>query len=282
MKYLLFASIALSGFIARPLHAQNADKKIRKRKTTFEISGKGIALTTLDTTMKAKEEKNNRPFTSSISMDLGWNYLQDNTNYNDPGVISYLSNIPAIKKNPDIFSLKTSKSINVNLYWLRSFRALKTKGQRIIISSGVGLQLYNFRYDNNITYTRDPSTLKMDSLLFSKNKLGMDYLNVPLMFTFKTRLFSNAKDPKKDTWLVYGAGITAGYSISSWTKQISGEQGKVKLHDDFSFNKFNSCVTAEIGVEGILRLYATYQITSLYNNGIDQHPIAIGFKISGI
>ena len=282
MKHTFFAIITIAGLLlVKNAQAQSSDEK-KKKKTTFEVSGKGIFLKAYDTTTKAKAEQENKQFTNSLSMDLGFNYFQDNTNYSDPAVINYLSNVPPAKKNADLFSLKQSKSINVNLYWMESFRALKTKGQRIIISTGLGLQLYNFRFDNNITYTKNPSTVKMDSLSFSKNKLGMDYLNVPLMFTFKTRLYANKTDHKKDKWLVYGAGITAGYAISTWTKQISGEAGKVKLHDDFSFNKFNSCVTAEFGLEGVIRLYASYQLTSMYSNGLDVHPIAIGLKISGI
>jgi hypothetical protein len=155
------------------------------------------------------------------------------------------------------------------------FAAVKTQRQRIYISSGLGLQLYNFRYENNISYTRDPAGIIIDSVSFSKNKLGLDYLNIPLMLTFKTRLF-------KDRWLVYGVGITEGLRIASWTKQKSDERGKVKTHDDFGLADWNTCVTGEFGIEGIVRFYASYQLTSLYDNALNQHPISFGFRFSGI
>ncbi len=262
------------------VQAQTAVKDTSK-KHTITISNEGIFLTNSDTSKAAKAKLDNKIWTTNVVMDLGTNFLVDNTNYNDPGVNSYLSHIPETKRNADLFSLRQSKSINVNLYWLRSFKALNTKNQRIIISSGLGLQLYNFRFDNNITYTRNPSSVIIDTIGFTKNKLGLDYLNVPLMVTFKTRIHQSASG-KKGLWLVYGAGITAGYNISTWTKQKSAERGKVKMHDDFNFNSFNSCVTAEIGIDSIIRLYGSYQLTSLYNNGIDQHPVSIGIKILGI
>lgn len=261
-------------------YAQEAKEKEDTKRRMISLSSEGLSVKKTDTTGKVADTSD-KVWSSFMGMDLGVNFLQDNTNYNDAGVKSYL-NVPAAKQNADLFALKRNKSINVNLYWLKSFRAVKTKGQRIYISSGLGLQLYNFRFKENITFTKDPSTIIMDTLAFSKNKIGMDYLNVPLMVTFKTRFYQNKANHKKDKWLVYGVGITAGYSISTWAKQISGEKGKTKTHDDFSFSPFNSCLTAEIGVDGWLKFYGTYQLTNMYSNNMDQRPICIGLKLSGI
>jgi hypothetical protein len=251
-------------------------KKIKRN--TITISNDGIYLGSNDSTWKKKKAA--KRFFSTLSVNLGYNFLQDNTNYNDPAVVSYLSNVPGAKKNAQLFNLNQAKSVNFNLYWLRAFKAIDHKAQKLTISSGLGLQIYNFRYDNNITYTRTPS-ITQDSIPFSKNKLAIDYLNVPLTFTFKTRIHLS-ESGKKSTWLVYGAGITAGYRISSWTKQRSDARGKVKMHDDFGLNDFNSCFTAEIGIDDVIRFYGSYQLTSMYKNGIDQHPISIGVKLIGI
>jgi hypothetical protein len=265
-----------SGFVL----AQDKDAKPDNKRHTISLSNEGLSVKKTDSTGKVADTTDKR-WSSFMAMDLGVNFLQDNTNYNDAGVKSYL-NVPASKQNADLFALNRNKSINVNLYWLKSLRVLKTKGQRIYISSGLGLQLYNFRFKENITFTKNPSSIIMDTLAFSKNKIGMDYLNVPLMITFKTRFYQNKANHKKDKWLVYGAGITAGYSLSTWSKQISGEKGKIKVHDDFSFNPFNACLTAEIGVDGWLKFYGSYQLTNMYTNNMDQRPICIGIKLSGI
>lgn len=251
----------------------------KKHGKALTISNDGIYLGSTDSASTKKRAE--KRFFSTMSVNLGFNFLQDNTNYNDPAVIGYLSNVPAARKNAQLFNLNQAKSINFNVYWLRAFKAINTKGQKLIISSGLGLQVYNFRYDNNISYTKTPSIIQ-DTVSFSKNKLAIDYLNVPLTFTFKTKLTYN-KTKKKGVWLVYGAGITAGYRLSAWTKQKSDARGKVKMHDDFGLNDFNSCVTAEIGIDDVIRLYGSYQLTSIYkNNNIDQHPISIGIKLIGI
>ena len=210
-------------------------------------------------------------------LDLGVNMIKDNTNYNSPTVKNFLG-VPANRQNSSLFKLRQGKSINVNIYpFMETLYAVKRKNQKINISMGIGLQLYNFRYESPISYRRSPNTVALDSVSFKKNKLSFDYLNIPLMITFKTRLH-------KDKWLVYGVGITGGYSIATWTKQESGAYGKVKVHDNFGFSNFNSCITGEIGITNIFRLYGTYQLTNMFDasTGMDQHPISFGIRFFGI
>ena len=285
MKRSICAMAAIAGLLfAQTSPAQeNKEKEVKKAgkhdHDVLNISNKGIRIYATDSTGKPLDTvkaEDKHKFTSSVMLfDLGLNQLMDNSDYTSPAVKAYL-NVPANQQNKSLFDMKPAKSINVNFYpWMVKFRALKTHGQRIYISSGIGLQLYNFRYEDNITYTRNPNSIIKDTILFTKNKLGLDYLNVPLMLTFKTRLH-------KDSWLIYGAGITEGFRISSWSKQVSGERGKVKVHDDFGLADFNTCATAEIGLEGVVRFYVSYQLTSLYASGLDQHPISFGLRFSGI
>ncbi|MCW3121698.1 MAG: PorT family protein [Flavipsychrobacter sp.] len=258
-----------------------------RKHDVISISNKGIRIEHTDSGAIAQKDslrKENRKFSSSVLLfDLGVNFLQDNTNYTDPSVQSFL-NVPTSKQNKNLFDLRTAKSINVNIYpFMERFRALKTPGQRIYISTGLGLQIYNFRYENPLAYTRNPASVTLSTTTFKKNKLSVNYLSIPLMLTFKTRLY---KDPagktKNDEWLVYGIGITEGLRLNSWTKQKSDQFGKIKVHDQYGLADFNTCVSAEIGVEGIIRFFASYQLTSLYTNGMDQHPISIGIRLSGI
>jgi len=253
-----------------------------KKKRTLTISNRGIEIDASDSTAKAKagklEDKEDKPgkFRTRFAMlDLGVNMLNDQTIYSDPTVVNYL-NVPGSMRNENIFDLKPSKSINVNIYPLMvKFLAVKTHNQRIYLSTGLGFQVYNFRYEQNITYTKHPNGIVPDSIEFKKNKLAVNYLNVPLMLTGKTRLH-------KKTWLTYGAGITAGYRLSSWNKQVSDERGKTKVHGNFDLADYNVCLTGEFGFDGILRFYGSYQLTQMYDNGINQRPICIGIRIAGI
>ncbi len=286
MKHTLFIAAVVAGlFGTQYAHAQDAaGETTKKKKHTITISNQGISVDESEDSVKLqagkvkskhKEEQAGKFYSKFSMLDLGVNMLNDATVYSDPTVANYL-NVPAAKRNENLFDLKPSKSINVNIYPVMvKFLALKTGGQRLYISSGLGFQVYNFRYEENLTYTKSPNGIVIDSVNFRKNKLAVNYLNIPLMVTGKTRLY-------KDKWLTYGVGASAGYRASSWNKQISEERGKQKTHGNFDLTDYNACLTGEFGFDGVLRFYASYQLTPLYNNGIEQHPICVGLRIGGI
>jgi len=274
---LLISNVAL---------AQDNDNGTHKRKA-LTISNKGIKIEESDGKegfFVSNTDKNDEKSSAAEdkfelhwgSMDLGINSLQDKTNYSSAAAQNFLK-VDASVKNSNLFDMNQGKSINVNIYpLLTKYRLVKTNNFKLYLVSGVGLQFYNFRFNKPITYvnTSTPAVI-MDTVNFSKNKLAFDYLNVPLGLTFKNRL-------SKSKWLVYGFGLTGGYRLASWTKQVSDERGKQKVHDKFDFADFNSCVTAEIGIDDVFRLYASYQLTSLQTDGLNQHPFSIGIRFSGI
>lgn len=288
MKHTLLTAAAITALLlGQTAHAQETattpEKEPAKKKRMLTISNKGIYINgeSVDSAAKAsekkeeKEEKAGKFNARFVMLDLGVNMLNDNTNYTDPTVVNYL-NVPTARRNESIFDLRPSKSINVNIYPIMvKFLALKTHNQRLYFSSGLGFQVYNFRYEEDITYTKSPNGVIIDTIDFKKNKLAVNYLNVPLMITGKTRLH-------KKTWLTYGAGITAGYRLSSWNKQVSDERGKTKVHGNFDLTDYNACITGEFGIDGLVRFYGSYQLTPLYENGINQRPICVGIRLLGI
>jgi hypothetical protein len=265
--YCLLATILLTTTAI----AQEKKDSTNKSKYSISIGSNGLRIGETDS---ANIE---HKFDVQVGVvDVGVNTLRDNTIYSNAATQSFL-NVPNDQKNSNMFSLQNAKSINVNVWpVLLKWRPVKTEHQKVYLYSGLGLQMYNFRFTKDISYLNNTSPeVYMDSISFSKNKLGLTYLSVPLGFTLKTKLAPKA-------WLVYGVGITGGYRLSSWTKQISGERGKQKNHDSFNFNDFNSCVTGEIGVDGWIRLYVSYQLTSLQKTALDQHPLCIGIRIGGV
>lgn len=284
MKRIFIATATLTAILfTNTLFAQNStDSTAKKKKSmSLSISNKGISLDETNDTAKSKKpvktdkEKTGKLRLTFAMMDIGFNMLNDATTYTDPTLASYLR-VPAADRNANLFDLKNGKSMNINIYPLMvKLPVIKTKNQRLYVSTGLGLQVYNFRFDNPVSYVKSPAGIVMDTIGFQKNKLAVNYLTVPLMLTSKTRLH-------KDTWLVYGAGVQAGYRLSSWNKQVSDERGKIKTHGNFDLQDFNTCVTAEFGIEGVLRFYGSYQLTSLYQNNIDQRPISVGIRIGGI
>jgi hypothetical protein len=266
-------SIAILVMMAGTARAQRVNAEISKKDST-DKKGHTVAISLGSDETKDTSDK---VFDLHVGLlDIGFNYIDDKTNYNSAAAQNFL-HVNSDVKNENLFSLLEGKSINVNIYpVVLKARVVKTKRQRLYVTIGAGLQMYNFRFNKPVTYTNQTVPMVvMDSISFTKNKVGLTYLSVPLMVTSKTKL-------AKDIWLVYGVGITGGYRIASWTKQVSGERGKDKNHDAFNFNNFNSCVTAEIGVDGWVRLYGSYQLTALHKDALDQHPYALGVRFVGI
>lgn len=257
------------------------DKKEQKSNEAIILNPDGIRY---ENDLKGTKKEKNFDVTFA-AVDLGINTLQDNTNYST-AIAAAQMQVPATQRNANLFDLRTGKSINVNIWpVLGKARLLKTKSQKIYVSTGVGLQIYNFRYQNGIDYVPNGPTLQgigsspitYDSTNFKKNKLVVSYLSVPLNMTFKTKMANKL-------WLVYGVGITGGFRVNSYTKQVSDIRGKQRENGNFNLNQFNSTITAEFGLDNYFRLYASYQLTNMYNNisGLDQHPFCIGLRFGGI
>lgn len=264
MKYRIIAMLCCL-FTAL---AGNAQDKEKEGKTALTITTDGISI----------DKDDEKSFEVDFGgFDFGINSLNDNSDYNSTAAQELLQ-VPDDYRNASLFNLRSGKSWNVN-FWpvLAKWRILNSNGQKIYLGSGIGLQMYNFRFTKPVTYTNEVRpAVYLDSLnTIAKNKLGFTYLSVPLMLTFKTKA-------AEDTWIVYGFGVTGGYRLSSHVKQVSTEQGKRKNHDKFNFSDFNSCITAEVGLEGYFRLYASYQLTPLAENALDQRPFSIGLRFGGV
>lgn len=266
----LIALIAFCLLLVNSTIAQDNDKKEPKKEVTIKLGTEGMSIGT--------EKGKSKAFNIEVfTLDLGLNSLMDKSNYNTTAAQALLQ-VPAEFQGENLFNLRGGKSWNVNVWpVLASWRIQKSNAQKIYIGTGLGLQMYNFRFSRPLTYVNEVTPeVYLDSVnTITKNKLGFTYLSVPLMLTFKTK----ASDKH---WLVYGVGVTGGYRISSWMKQVSIEQGKQKNHDKFNFSDFNSCLTAELGITGYFRLYATYQITPLQEDVLAQHPFCLGLRFGGI
>jgi hypothetical protein len=211
-----------------------------------------------------------------LMFDLGFNALNERSDFSSPAARQYLQ-VPDGRKNGDLFALRQGKSINVNIWpVLLNIKLFSGRNQKISLYTGAGMQLYNFRFNKDISYLNETSPMVIeDSVKFSKNKLAFAYVSIPLMVNFKTRVGGNF-------WVTYGLGVIGGYCFDSWTKQISDERGKQKNHDQFNFQKFNLNLSGEIGINGYIRFYGTYQLTNMYQNSLVQNPYCIGIRFFGI
>ena len=209
--------------------------------------------------------------TNWVIVDLGFANVRDETDYGSTEAASYLKapvGGPPFTKSD--LSLKTVKSSNVNI-WLFMQKLNITK-HVLNLKYGLGLEMYNYRYDNNISYNKNPAYIFKDTVDFSKNKLYVGYLTVPFMINLNTT-------PDKRKGFSLSAGVSAGYRIGSHTKQISSERGKDKTSGDFDLEPWRLAAIAEVGL-GPVRIYGSYSLNTLHQEGLKQYPYAVGLRFS--
>ena len=223
--------------------------------------------TTRQIIVDRKPVKPSKLSTNWFIFDLGFANTNDQTDYSKIAGNSYLRS-PFIK---DDFKLRASKSSNVNI-WVVMQKLNLAKGY-VNLKYGIGLEMFNLRYQTPINYSKGPSPyIFMDTIKFSKNKLYAGYVSVPFMLNINTT-------PGKRKGFSFSAGISAGYLVGSHDKQISGERGKDKTHGDLGLEQFRLAYIGELGL-GPIRLFGSYAITKLHEKGLEQYPYSLGIRFS--
>ena len=228
-----------------------------------------------DYKVQRRSRKNSNISTNWFIMDLGFANVRDETNYSNAQAGSYFKVLkPADGKvNENSYQLNTGKSSNVNIWFF--LQKLNVSKHMFNLKYGMGLEMYNFRYESRISYRKDPDTYVFnDSIGFTKNKLFIEYLTVPMMINFNST-------PNSRRGFSLSAGISAGYLINSRNKQISGERGKQKYKNDFNFEPWRLATIAEIGL-GPVKLYGSYSLNRLQRDitRVEQYPYTIGIRLS--
>jgi hypothetical protein len=173
-------------------------------------------------------------------------------------------------------SLNHLKSSNVNLWFVQ--QRVKLIKNFASIQYGVGFEMFNFRFEKNISFREDVAgKIKYDNINFSKNKLFVKYLTVPVKLNFN--LSPGATRP-----LHASIGMSAGYLLKARNKQISAERGKEKYNGTFNLNNWRVATIGELGF-GNFTLYGSYSHTNLFDDQqsiLQLTPIAIGIKLSDL
>lgn len=226
---------------------------------------------TTTVTVEKKPYKPTKISTNWWIFDLGFANVDDKTNYGGPDAQNFLRAVGRSGKPvKDDLKLRASKSSNVNI-WIVMQRLNLAKGY-VNLKYGLGLEMFNFRYQSNIRYNSTPNYIYKDSINFSKNKLYAGYATVPFMLNINT-------SPGRKKGLSFSAGVSAGYLIGSHTKEISSDRGKEKTKGDLGLEKFRLAYIGELGI-GPIRLFGSYSITKLHENGLEQYPYSLGIRFS--
>lgn len=205
-------------------------------------------------------------------VDIGFANYTDNTDYGSIAAQQY-----APGSNNSWLDLKTSKSVNVNIWFF--MQRLNMVKHVVNLQYGLGLELNNYRYKHLIRYDDDPPAISNPPILsidnisnFKKDKLAADYLTVPLMLNFNLT-------PKRHSGFGFSAGISAGWLYSARNKTIISGEGKKKAKDDFDLDRWKLSYIGELSL-GPVKLYGSLAMKNMYKRGLDVTPYNIGFRIS--
>jgi hypothetical protein len=176
--------------------------------------------------------------------------------------------------SPENFSLNNKKSTNINVWVIT--QKLNIYQHKINLKYGLGLEMFNFRFDKPISFREDiTNNVKYDVVSFTKNKLLVRYLTVPVQINF-------SPNPTNKNAFYASIGMSAGYLWNAKNKQISAERGKEKYRGNFNLNDWRIATIGELGI-GSLRLYGSFTNSNLFNknqSSIDMQPFAVGIRFS--
>jgi hypothetical protein len=272
----------------------NAQTTIEKTDTAKALNGhlkiiskqKDGSKKTSAITLGTKRDSIRKVFeTSWGGIDLGFNNYKDETDYANLKSLSsdgqtFFSQMKTAPVKND-FELRSGKSIHVNINIVKA--QLSLYKNYISLVSGITYDINNWSYKNSITWNSkggpNPNKLStdyitMDSIVFRKNKLVTNYLQVPLLLRFET----SPRHEKKNVYISVGA--YAGYLVRVHTKQIEkGSNEKLKDHADFNITKFQYGTQFEIGYQGF-SIYFKNSLTPLTEYGPTQNPYCFGIRLS--
>ncbi|MBK9639311.1 MAG: DUF2807 domain-containing protein [Bacteroidetes bacterium] len=182
----------------------------------------------------------------------------------------------------DFLELNSGKSINVNInLFSHDFPLYK---RYIMFTTGIGLTLNNYRFSSDKTLLSDTNRTvagydydkNNERINYRKNKLAVNYITIPLLLQFNSRL-----EFKKSIHVA--TGLLFSYKYNSHLKLVYTEDGdkeKSKRHDDFNIQPFRYDATFRIGYQSYT-LYASYALNTLFeeNRGPSLHPFQIGINL---
>ena len=206
-------------------------------------------------------------------LEIGFNTLLVGSNFKTDMPAKY-----------DYLSLNSGKSINVNInFFAHDFQLYK---RYVLFTTGIGMSINNYRFTSDRTLREDTNIVtasvdydKFNKVIsYSKNKLVVSYVTVPLLLQFNTN-----QELKKSFHIAVGTLLS--YKFNSHLKLVHSEDGskqKSKRQDEFNIDPFRYDATLRIGYRDYT-LYATYALSELFRSdrGPELHPFQFGINIAG-
>lgn len=150
------------------------------------------------------------------------------------------------------------------------------------IGIGWGFSSHNIHHNGEFVGIVDPNTGAQytdlqplpDNYEYSKNKISLNYVDVPFEFRLRTK----GKEGKKR--FRFYPGFRIGYRINIHTATIDNE-GKFKTYNFPNAQPLQYGATLRTGI-GIWNLYGYYSLTKVFQDGkgVDLQPFHLGISIT--
>jgi hypothetical protein len=146
---------------------------------------------------------------------------------------------------------------------------------KIYLSGGFDWTLIRLRDNITILPNQPVLTYRQDNINYSKNRFSSSYLRIPLSFDFRTN--ENAEGKRAH----FVIGPDGGFLLGGRVKQISTENGKQKIDDDYHFTHFRYGGFVRMGY-GDWGIFAKYYFNDMFENSPAQKGLknfSFGFTL---
>ena len=205
---------------------------------------------------KKKKKYKARNYSRWAGLNIGLNQL------------TILETLGQLDDNTEIWQLNPWKSRTWNFNILEFSLSLVKK--HILLTTGLGFEYRNYSFDKNIDleYTYWPTDHKTidpvinNDLDYSKNKLHVSYVQIPLLLEINT-----SSRPKKGLYLA--GGLIGGYKMNSkLTQKYTFEDQDIKkiIDDSFNLNPYQLEGTLRIGFDRFM-VFTNFDLLPVFEEG---------------
>ena len=225
--------------------------------------------------LKAKQKKENANFFSrdGLNLYLGLNGLSGEV----PQINATIYPMYYLQTDTE---LKPFGSRYVSVEFAESLTLVKGKKSAFRLGLGISFDWYNFIFDHNRSVQKANQGAifqpKFDAqgneIAFSKNKLTVSYINIPIM--------PHVVFTKNSGVQMIGLGGYLGYRIDSWTKSIEEKTENLnRVSSNFNLNQFRYGLRAEFAFKKLPNLFFNYDLSPLFEKNSSPNLAGFSFGI---
>lgn len=225
--------------------------------------------------LKAKQKKENANFFSrdGLNLYLGLNGLSGEV----PQINATIYPMYYLQTDTE---LKPFSSRYVSVEFAESLTLVKGKKSAFRLGLGISFDWYNFMFDHNRSIQKANQGAifqpKFDAqgneIAFSKNKLTVSYINIPIM--------PHVVFTKNSGVQMIGLGGYVGYRIDSWTKSIEEKTENLnRVSSNFNLNQFRYGLRAEFAFKKLPNLFFNYDLNPLFEKNSSPNLAGFSFGI---